>query len=142
ERDNARSAALEEDVGEAAGRGAYVDAVQPRWIDAERVEPVRELLAAARDVLWQAFDLELGVLLHLLARLVVAGDEAREHERLRPRARVGEPALHEEDVEALLHGSLYPASPRSQARSGSHPSTTSTKPSRRAGPSSRLNSSC
>ena len=50
EGDHARGAALEEDVGEAAGRGADVEAVEAGRIDAERVEPVRELLAAARDV--------------------------------------------------------------------------------------------
>ena len=48
--DHARGAALQQDVGEAAGRGADVEAVEARRIDAERVERVRELLAAARDV--------------------------------------------------------------------------------------------
>ncbi len=48
---------------------------------------------------------ELCVLLDLVARLVVAADEAGEHERLGLRPRLREPALHEEDVESLLHGS-------------------------------------
>ena len=50
ERDHARRAALEQDVGEAAGRRADVEAVEARGVDAEHVERVRELLAAARDV--------------------------------------------------------------------------------------------
>ena len=50
ERDHARGAALEQDVGEPARRGADVEAVEPGRVDAERVERVRELLAAARDV--------------------------------------------------------------------------------------------
>ena len=45
----------------------------------------------------------------LLPRLVEAGHEAREHERLRLRPALGEPALHEHDVEALLgHGETMP----------------------------------
>ena len=62
---------------------------------------MRELLAAARDVRRRSLDRELGVLLDLLAGLVVAVDEPGEHERLGLRARLGEPALDEEDVEAL-----------------------------------------
>ena len=69
----------------------------------KRVERVRELLAAARDVARRPLDGELGVLVDLLARLGVAGDAAGEHERLRLRARLGEPALHQQHVEPLLH---------------------------------------
>ena len=105
ERDHARRTALEEDVGEAARRGADVDALEAGGIDAEPVQPVRELLAAARDIRRRALDRELGVVLHLVAGLVVAVDEAGEHERLRLRARLRKPALDEEDVETLLHGS-------------------------------------
>ena len=70
ERDHPGRSPLEEHVGEAAGRGADVDAVEAGGIDAEPVEPVRELLAAARDVGRRALDHERGVLLHLLARLL------------------------------------------------------------------------
>ncbi len=49
ERDHPGRAALEEDVREPAGRGADVEAVATGRIDAEGVERVRELLAAARD---------------------------------------------------------------------------------------------
>src|SRR5262249_45542507 len=124
ERDHARRATLEEDVSEAAGRSAHVGAVEVGRIDAEPVESVCELLAAARDVRRRTVDRELCVLLHLLTRLVEAVDEAGENERLGLRPRLGEPALHEEDVEALLHA-RYSLRPRSQSTSGSHPSMTS-----------------
>ena len=58
ERDHARRAALEQDVREAAGRGADVEAVAPGRVDPERVERVRELVAAARDVRRRPLDLE------------------------------------------------------------------------------------
>ena len=103
ERDHARGAAPEQDVGEAAGRRADVDAAQPRGIDAEEVEPVRELLPAARDVLRPTLDDELGVVRHLLAGLVVAANEPGHHERLCLGARLREPTLDEHDVEPLLH---------------------------------------
>ena len=81
----------------------------PARVDAERVEGVRELLAAARDESRRPLDLERDVLADLLPRLVEAGHEAREHERLRLRPALGEPSLHEHDVEALLrHGETMP----------------------------------
>ena len=48
-------------------------------------------------------DRELGVVGDLVAGLVVAGNEAREHERLGLRAALRQPALDEQDVEPLLH---------------------------------------
>ena len=69
----------------------------------ELLERVRELLAAPRDEARRPVDRELGVVGHLVARLVVAGHEAREHERLRLRAALRQAALDEQDVEALLH---------------------------------------
>ena len=77
-----------------------------------------------------ALDRELGVLVHLVAGLVVPVDEAGEHECLRLRPRLGEPALDEQDVEALLHArvtrlcrparrSLRPAARRSACDAGS-----------------------
>jgi hypothetical protein len=98
ERDHARSAALEEDVREAAGRSADVKGVPPCRVDSELVESVRELVAAARDVSRWLFDDELRRVVDLLAGLVVAVDESRHHERLRLRAAVGEPTLDEEDL--------------------------------------------
>ena len=47
ERDHPCGSALEQAVGEAAGRGAQVEAVLSGRIDAERVERLRELLSAA-----------------------------------------------------------------------------------------------
>ena len=103
DRDDARRTGLEQAVREPARRGADVGAVAARDVDGERVERVLQLLAAARDEARRPLDVELGVLGDLLARLVVAGDEPGEHERLRLRARLREPALDEEHVEALLH---------------------------------------
>ena len=105
ERDHARGTALEEDVGESAGRRAHVEAVAPRRIDSERVERVIELLAPAGDEPRTALDAQLGGLVDLLAGLRVAGNEAGEYQRLRLRSRLGEPALDEEDVQALPHRS-------------------------------------
>ena len=50
ERDDPRRAAAEQDVGEAAGRGADVEREASGHLDAEDVERVRELDAAASDV--------------------------------------------------------------------------------------------
>src|SRR6478752_9556077 len=104
ERDHARRTALEQDVGEAAGRGPDIDAVEAGRVDAEPVEPVRELLSAARDVGLLRLHRQLGALVDLSPGLVVPGDETGHHERLRLPPRLREPALDQEDVEALLHG--------------------------------------
>ena len=64
---------------------------------------VRELLAPARDEPRRLDDLELGVLGHLLARLVVARHEPGQDERLRLRAALRQASFDEQDVEALLH---------------------------------------
>ena len=73
ESDHPRRAALEQDVGEAAGRGADVERVAPGRVDVELVEGVRELLPAARDEPRRPLDDELCRLVDLLARLLVAG---------------------------------------------------------------------
>ena len=78
-------------------------AVEPADVDPERVERVRELVPGARDVRRRRLDLERRVLVDLLARLRVARHAPRHHERLRLRARLGEPALDEQDVKPLLH---------------------------------------
>ncbi len=110
ERDHARRAALEQDVGEAAGRGADVDAVEAGRVDAEPVEPVRELLAAARDVRTAvSCTVSSASSSTWCPGLVVAGHETGHDERLRLRPRLREPALDEEDVEALpRHASQAP----------------------------------
>ena len=101
ERDHARRAPLQQHVGEAAGRGADVEAVEPRDVDAEGVERVGELVPGPRHVRRRLPDLELDVIVHLLARLRVTLDEARQHQRLRLRPRLGEAALDEQDVKPL-----------------------------------------
>ena len=47
--------------------------------------------------------LQLGGFVDLRPGLVVARNEARDHERLRLRAALGEAAFHEQDVKPLLH---------------------------------------
>ena len=76
----------------------------PRRVDAQDVERVRELLAPAGDEARRPLDLERDVVGDLLPRLVVARHETRQDESLGLRAALREPALHEHDVEALLHG--------------------------------------
>src|SRR5205807_3212373 len=94
---------LEEHVGEAAGRGADVDRVHAGDLDPELVQRMRELVAAARDVARRHVDRELGRVLDLRPGLVEPRHAPREHERLRLRATLGEPALDEQDVQPLLH---------------------------------------
>ena len=103
DRDDARGAALEQAVREAARRRADVEAVRAGHVEAEGVERVRELLAAAGDERRRPLDLELGVLVDLLAGLRVPRDEPGQDEGLRLGTRLGEAALDEQHVEALLH---------------------------------------
>ena len=56
ERVDAPRAALQQDVGEAAGRGPDVEAARPAGSIAERVERGRELVAAAADVRLRLLD--------------------------------------------------------------------------------------
>ena len=65
-------AALQQAVGEAAGRGADVERAAPGDVEAERVERVGELHPAARDVRAAPLDVELDVVGHQLAGLVGA----------------------------------------------------------------------
>ncbi len=102
ERDHPRGAALQKTIGETARGRTEIEAVLARRIDAERVERVRELLAAARDELRRAPHLELDVFRDLLAGLGEPCDETGEHERLRLGAALGETALHEHDIQTLL----------------------------------------
>src|SRR5438128_7050511 len=103
ERDHAPRATLEQDVGEAAGGRADVDRVDPGDVESERVERVRELVPGARDVGRRTLDRQLGRLVDLSARLVVARHEPDEHERLRLRAALDEAALHQQYVQSFLH---------------------------------------
>ena len=106
ERRHARGTRLEEHIGEPARRRADVEAVLAGHVDVERLERVRELLAAARDEARPAATSSDGDVVDLLAGLVVPGHAPREDERLGLRTALGEPALDEEDVEPLLHSAL------------------------------------
>ena len=68
---DAGRAALEQDVGEAAGRRAGVEADEPRRVDAERVERGGELVAAAADVRVALHDRDRDVRLDEVAGLPV-----------------------------------------------------------------------
>ena len=90
----------------------------PSTDNGERPERVLELLAATGDVARRPLHDELGVLVDLLARLVMPWNAPSEHECLRLRARLGEPALHEQDVEPLLHRGKGSSRARSSKPSG------------------------
>ena len=102
ERDHPRGPGLEQAVGEATRGGAHVEHVLAVDIDFELLERRRELLTAAGDEACAGDDLELGRLVDLLAGLGVALDAPGQDERLRLRARLGQPALDEQHIQALL----------------------------------------
>ena len=104
DRDHAGNAVLEQTVGEAAGGRADVDRVATVELDLEPLERVGELLAAAGDEARRPVDRKLGILRHLVTRLVEARHEPGEHERLSLRPALRQPTFDEQDVEALLHG--------------------------------------
>ena len=95
EGDHPAGAALQQAIGETPGGGSDVEAVELSDLDSEHVEGVSELLAAAGDEPRRSRDVEHDGLVHLRARLRVAGDEPGHHHRLRLRAALGEPALDE-----------------------------------------------
>ena len=107
ERDHPCGAALEQAVGEAAGRGADVEAVEAGDVDPERLERVLELDPAARDEPGRLGHQQLGVLGDELARLqrqrpVVADPHPPGAHRLGGAGpRGGEPALGEQGVDPL-----------------------------------------
>ena len=78
-------------------------------------ERALELLAAARDEARRRLDLEFNRFVQLVGRLGVdlTADPhlALEDERLRARAGVGEPPLHQQHVQPLLHFDALPFSP-------------------------------
>ena len=106
ERDHPPRSVLEQDVREPARGRADVDGVAAGRIHAELLQRVRELLPPARDESRRLEHLELGRLVHLLARLVETGHPAGHHERLRLCPGLGETPLHEENVEPLPHRSV------------------------------------
>ena len=109
---DARGAVLEHAVGEAAGRRADVEAVEPFDVEAERLERAFELPAAAAHEALGRFDLDFGVLGHRVAglRVRLAGDAdlALAHEALGERARGGEAPRDEQFVEPDAHRARQP----------------------------------
>ena len=100
ERDDVARAALQQDVGEAAGGGADIERAAALDVDVERVERVRELDAAAADVgMVGRGQLDAASLADRRAgfRHDVAVDAhlAGENQRARPFARRRQPALDE-----------------------------------------------
>ena len=97
-------AALEQTVGEAAGRRADVETSALRNVHTEIVERTRELLAAARCIALRfAAHANLRGVTHARAGLVlghvVDEDLAGADQRLRARARIGEPVSNHPLVE-------------------------------------------
>src|SRR5207248_1389642 len=109
EGDHAGGAALEQDVAEAARRGADVEAVPPGGIGPEGSERVRELDATPRDVRVARGDRELRGILNLLPGLRVPRHPPGEHERLRLGAAFREPALDQQHVDPFLHAPMIAA---------------------------------
>jgi hypothetical protein len=99
-------AALQQAVCEPAGRGADVEAPTPGDVEAERVERVGELDAAARDVRRRRVDGDLHVLGHQLPRLGRAGAPGTDvhvpgqHRRGSPRPGREQATLSQQAVEA------------------------------------------
>src|SRR5215468_4423856 len=91
---------------EASGGGAHVDADASLGRNGERLQSVRELVAAAADELLLCRELQIGAgsdegagLVHALA---VHGDGAGQEEASRLLATVAQSPRHESDVDALL----------------------------------------
>ena len=115
---DAGGAALEQDVGEAAGRRADVEADEPRRVDAERVERGGELVAAAADVrvalrrpsiATSGVDEVAGLPVEPPGVARPDADLAGEDQGLGPRPGLGEAALDEELVQALPRPRRTPA---------------------------------
>ena len=107
-RGDARRAVLQQAVGEAARRRADVEAVEPLDGESEMRERALELPAAAAHEALGRLDLDLRVVSHAVAGLGV-GDALHAHlplahEALRERARLREPARHQQFVETDVHG--------------------------------------
>ena len=100
--DHARRTGLQQAVREPAGGRPDVRAVTAGDVDVERGKRIRELLSPARDEARRLLHGQLDVVGDLLARLRVSENAPGEDERLGLRARLREPALDEDDVEALL----------------------------------------
>ena len=108
--DDLRRAAREQDVGEASGRGADVEADEARRIEREGVERGGELDPAARrpGVGRLGFDRRVArdLFRGLLERDAADADEPGRDRGLRARAARKEAALDENDIRTLAHGAF------------------------------------
>ena len=108
ERHHVLGSALEQAVGEAAGRGADVEGATAPGVDREHIEGIGQLASAARDEGGQRRDVDLDVLGDELPRLLRPAPAraeqhlAGEHGGRRAAARGEHPALREQRVEAEL----------------------------------------
>src|SRR5262245_64949551 len=91
---------------EASGGGAHVDADAALGVNGERLQRVRELVAAAADELLLCRELQVGAGSDESARLVhalaVHGDGAGQEEPGRLLATVAQSSRHEGHVDTLL----------------------------------------
>ena len=108
--DDLRRAAREQDVGEASGRGADVEADEARRIEPEGVERRGELDPAARRQRVGRPGFDRRVVGHRLRRLLerdpADADQTCGDRGLRARPARKEAALDENDVRALAHGAF------------------------------------
>ena len=119
ERVDAARAALQQDVGEPAGRRADVEADEPGRVDRERVEGRRELVPAPAHVRLGFRDRDRRIGREQVARLSIAAgrvalphpDLAGQDERLRARSRLDQATLDQQLIQPLagrLDGRAHP----------------------------------
>ena len=101
---HACGARLKQAVREPPRRGAHVRTVPPLDPHPERVEGVSKLFSAPGDEPRRPLDTELGGLGDELPRLVVPGNESRQHQRLRLVPALRQASLDQENVEPLARG--------------------------------------
>jgi hypothetical protein len=124
-------AALQQDIAEAAGRGASVEADPAGRIDPERIEGRGELATAPTDIRIPLDERDREPTVDQVARLAIGPrgvalpgpDPAGEDQRLGSGARLGQATLDEELVQALAG--------RSVGRRATHPGIVAQRPSPR-----------
>ena len=117
--------AVQQHVGEAAGRGTDIQANPPRRINGEMIQRMGQFDTAARHPgMIPSTDLEWQVWRHRRSRFVETPrfgiDQTRHDKRLRPRPAFGQPAFDEQLIDAFLgdHGCAIWAKPQSGASPG------------------------
>jgi hypothetical protein len=107
---DARRTALQQDIGESAGRRANIEADPAGRIDVKGIQRRRQLLSAARDVARPRDELDRGRHIDQIARLAVPPcliartyqDVAGQQQGLRFRASLGQAALDQKLIEPKL----------------------------------------